>query len=126
MSKQIVSRGNEIIVEFTAAASGLFHDGFRLTVSHRQRRKTFEQSIISPCEQVIHSANSSQGHIYSARHWFPKNTDCTWTLAGQDKERVWIEIRSKQHRWNVKSAQQPPANVSTCYHQVRSSVPSAM
>ena len=82
---KMVARSNQVVVEFRSSASGLFHDGFRVTVGHQQRRKTAPAggggadggggggSIVAPCRHQLVAGNaSSQGHIYSARHWYPQ------------------------------------------------------
>ena len=87
-----------MLVVMTTSAAGAFHQGFRLSVGH-QRKKRWQNhhNIVSPCHHSVHgqptsSDNVQQGSISSPRHWFPRNIDCTWSLASG---RIWLEIQSK-------------------------------
>ena len=113
-----------MIVEFSAAAAGTFHDGFRLTVDHRQqRKKRMMNSIVSPCGHHIDADahdDTKQGYIYSPAHWYAKNTHGTGTLDGsKSRQPIWLEIRLKSSRHHAaKSGHHPNNNISNCQHRI--------
>lgn len=108
---QMIAQGGDVLVEMTSSGSGFFHPGFRLSVTHQRKRRSHNQSIVSPCHHFASasSAGHPQGLILSPRHWFPRNVDCTWTLTAG---RVWLEIHSK-----TKHAPDA-ANRNTCHHRL--------
>lgn len=86
------------MVELTTSPSGLFHQGFHLSVSHRRGRKTANStaSILSPCNNVIDVSSQQHGWIASPRHWFPHNLNCTWSLTTNSSQQIWIEVHSSK------------------------------
>ena len=86
------------MVELTTSPSGMFHQGFHLSVSHRRRssRKTSSGSgrIVWPCSNVVDVSAQEHGWIASPRHWIPDNTSCTWSLVTNSTRKIWIELHS--------------------------------
>lgn len=100
-----------MMVELTTSASGMFHQGFRLSVSHQRKRKKFsinQDVMLENCHSVIDVSVQQQGLITSPRHWFPRNTDCTWSLTGNPDHQIWLEIQSPKSK----------RKIHTCWHQL--------
>ena len=117
MLRQIVVDGGEVMVELVTSASGHLHQGFRLNVSHRRRRtKATSRSLVTPCRNVIDVSSRRQGLITSPHHWFPADTDCSWSLVTNNdtSERIWLEIH-----WP-----RPKRTVNTCAHRLQIQQPS--
>lgn len=102
------------MVELIMSPTGDFRQGFRLSVAHHRRKKSkIEGNIVFPCHhsivdddrkpsQELSAYTSSdgwrkQGSFDGPKHWFPRMTDCVWSLiAASQEDRIWVEIHSRR------------------------------
>ena len=100
------------MVELITSSAGDFRQGFRLSVTHHRHKKTKIGNIVSPCHHSIIDDDRKpsqelsgyisdgwrkQGSFIGPRHWFPRMTDCVWSLIAASREdRIWVEIHSRR------------------------------
>ncbi|KAK2711058.1 uncharacterized protein LOC136026014 isoform X2 [Artemia franciscana] len=87
---KVVSRGNEIVIEFYASQDGRMHKGFHITV-HQLLSKIDETRL----GKTIKSENHLQGYIRPIRHWYPPGYSTEAWLIGKPSEKVWIQVHYK-------------------------------